>query len=49
MNEGHTTNGAKGNEQTSGKSDSRIVDLRGRKGYATEKNIFSFSVEKNES
>ena len=41
--------GAKGNEQTSVKSDSRIVYLRGRKGYATEKNIFSFSVEKNES
>ena len=40
MNQGHTTDGAKGNEQTSGKSDIRIVDLRGRKGYATEKKTF---------
>ena len=39
---GHTTDGAKGNEQTSGKLDIRSVDLRGRKGYATEKKHFFF-------
>ena len=49
MNQGHTTDGAKGNEQTSGELDIGIVDLRGRKDYATKKNIFSLSVEKNVS